>query len=79
MLDADGNATITGYKGNAWTLIIPKTLDGHKVVAIGRNAFANSQSKAYLETVVIPEGVTSIASGAFSGCWCCRRSRSPAR
>lgn len=68
MPDADGNATITGYKGNAWTLIIPKTLDGHKVVAIGRNAFANSQSKAYLKTVVIPEGVTSIASGAFSGC-----------
>lgn len=67
-VDDDGNATITGYKGNAWTLIIPKTLDGHKVVAIGRNAFANSQSKAYLKTVVIPEGVTSIASGAFSGC-----------
>lgn len=56
MPDADGNATITGYKGNAWTLIIPKTLDGHKVVAIGRNAFANSQSKAYLKTVVIPRG-----------------------
>ena len=67
-VDADGNATITGYKGNAWTLIIPKTLDGHKVVAIGENAFAKSQSKAYLKTVVIPEGVTSIASGAFSGC-----------
>lgn len=67
-VDDDGNATITGYKGNAWTLIIPKTLDGHKVVAIGRNAFAKSQSKAYLKTVVIPEGVTSIASGAFSGC-----------
>ena len=66
--DADGNAIITGYKGNAWTLIIPKTLDGHKVVAIGENAFAKSQSKAYLKTVVIPEGVTSIASGAFSGC-----------
>lgn len=67
-VDDDGNATITGYKGNAWTLIIPKTLDGHKVVAIGRNAFASSQSKAYLKTVVIPEGVTSIAYGAFSGC-----------
>ena len=67
-VDDDGNATITGYKGNAWTLIIPKTLDGHKVVAIGENAFAKSQSKAYLKTVVIPEGVTSIASGAFSGC-----------
>lgn len=67
-LDDNGNATITGYKGNAWTLIIPKTLDGHKVVTIGRNAFAKSQSKAYLKTVVIPEGVTSIASGAFSGC-----------
>lgn len=67
-LDDNGNATITGYKGNAWTLIIPKTLDGHKVVAIGESAFAKSQSKAYLKTVVIPEGVTSIASGAFSGC-----------
>ncbi len=66
--DADGNATITGYKGNAWTLIIPKTLDGHKVVAIGENAFANSQSKAYLKTIVIPEGVTLIDECAFMGC-----------
>ncbi len=67
-LDADGNATITDYKGNAWTLIIPKTLDGHKVVTIGRNAFANSQSKAYLKTIVIPEGVTLIDECAFMGC-----------
>ena len=68
MPDADGNATITGYKGNAWTLIIPKTLDGHKVVAIGENAFAKSQSKAYLKTIVIPEGVTLIDECAFMGC-----------
>ena len=67
-VDDDGNATITGYKGNAWTLIIPKTLDGHKVVAIGENAFAKSQSKAYLKTIVIPEGVTLIDECAFMGC-----------
>ena len=67
-VDDDGNATITAYKGNAWTLIIPKTLDGHKVVAIGRNAFSSSQSKAYLKTVIIPEGVTKIEPSAFQTC-----------
>ena len=67
-VDDDGNATITAYKGNAWTLIIPKTLDGHKVVAIGRNAFSSSQSKAYLKTVIIPEGVTKIEPNAFQTC-----------
>ena len=38
-LDDDGNATITGYTGNVSALVIPEEIDGHKVIALGDNAF----------------------------------------
>ena len=38
-LDDDGNVTITGYTGNVSALVIPEEIDGHKVIALGDNAF----------------------------------------
>ncbi|MCR5292783.1 MAG: leucine-rich repeat protein [Eubacterium sp.] len=64
-VDDDGNATITKYNGNASDLTIPDTLDEHKVIAIGKDAFAGNKSLRY---VTIPESVTSIGDGAFKDC-----------
>ena len=64
-LDDEGNATITKYQGNVSALSIPDTLDGHKVVGIGRDVFKN---KTQLRVVVIPDSVTSIGYNAFEGC-----------
>ena len=64
-LDKENNATITGYNGNVSALIIPETLDGYPVVAIGNSAFRN---KTALRSVVIPDSVVSIGAGAFARC-----------
>ena len=64
-LDDANRATITGYSGNATALYIPGEIDGHEVVAIGDRAF---QNRTDLRTVMIPDSVTRINIGAFSGC-----------
>lgn len=38
-LNADNQATITGYRGTAVNVFIPETLDGYPVVGIGQNTF----------------------------------------
>lgn len=64
-VDDDGNATITKYSGNVSALTIPDDVDGYPVVAIGANAFRGNE---YLQSVVVPDGVTSIGEEAFSEC-----------
>ncbi len=61
----NGTAEITRYSGQSGTVIIPETLDGHAVTAIGKEAFG---SCSYVTSVTIPDGVTSIGEYAFSGC-----------
>ncbi len=61
---ADGTI-ITDYNGSARWLALPATLGGYPVVEIGFNAFYNCQ---YLESIAIPDGVTTIKDGAFEGC-----------
>ena len=63
-LDEDGNATITGYSGSVSALAIPQTIDGHKVVAIGKGAFKGT----CLVNVTIPDTVTEIGDSAFAEC-----------
>ena len=64
-LNKDDDAVITKYRGNMRALVIPDTLDGHRVVSIGHKSFADNQ---YLNSVIIPDSVTTIASGAFGRC-----------
>jgi hypothetical protein len=54
--------TIIKSAGTARTLVIPETIDGKRVTAIGDGVFAN---KGLVE-VTIPGSVTSIGEGAFS-------------
>ncbi len=61
----EGEATVTGYTGNAAMLTIPSTLDGYPVTGIAKIAFENLSS---LTSVTIPSSVTHIENNAFSGC-----------
>lgn len=61
----DDYATITGYNGSGTVIAVPSTLDGYAVNAIGSRAF---EKNTKITRVVVPEGVTSIGSYAFSGC-----------
>jgi hypothetical protein len=62
---ANNQVTITGYTGTGGVVIIPASIGGAPVTAIGENAFLDSSS---LTSVTIPASVTSIGGGAFSGC-----------
>jgi len=59
------NNTITKYKGDVENLVIPDTINGQKITAIGEFAF-NFNSK--LITVTIPGTIEHIQSGAFCHC-----------
>ncbi|MCR5653550.1 MAG: leucine-rich repeat protein, partial [Ruminococcus sp.] len=64
----NNKAAITGYvtpKSFNGSLVIPSTIDGYTVTAISANAF---KDKNDITSVTIPASVTSIGSGAFSGC-----------
>jgi uncharacterized repeat protein (TIGR03803 family) len=57
--------TITGYTGLTNELAIPARLNGLPVTSIGSKAFAGNSR---LFNVTIPDSVTNIGEGAFTGC-----------
>jgi len=61
----DGTTAITGYTGEVEALVIPETLDGLSVTAIGDYAFLVCSS---LTSVTIPDSVCSIGANPFGGC-----------
>ncbi|MBQ8539432.1 MAG: leucine-rich repeat protein [Ruminococcus sp.] len=62
---SDGTAEISGYTGTATDIVIPSTIDGHKVTSVGNSAFLKD---SLLTSVEIPSGVTKIGDYAFGYC-----------
>ena len=56
-------ATITKYYGSVAAIIVPDTIDGYPVVAIGEGAFRENK---YLTAILIPDCITSIGDYAFA-------------
>lgn len=61
----DGKATVTGYRGTPTDIVIPDTLGGAPVTAIGAKAF---WSRDDLHSVTLPDTVTEIGDYAFRAC-----------
>ena len=61
----NGAVTITSYIGTAKNVVIPETIEGLPVIAIGENAFSG---RADLCSVVLSDRVCVIGWFAFSGC-----------
>ena len=57
--------TITSYRGGVSDLVVPETIRGVRVTAIGYNAFARNTSLVH---VTLPDTITAIESGAFAEC-----------
>jgi len=63
----NGEAIISGYKGEDETLIIPDQIGSNIVVGIGKDAFTTG--KAYkVKEYQLPETIRSIGAGAYHGC-----------
>lgn len=60
---ADGEVTITDYIGTSEHVLIPDTIDGLPVTALGHRAFYEKT----VTTVVVPDSVTEIGAACFSG------------
>jgi len=58
----NGGVTITGYTGKTRDVVIPRTINGEPVVAVGRIAFLRKG----LTNVTLPDTVTVIGTNAFS-------------
>jgi hypothetical protein len=57
--------SITAYTGAGGAVVIPASINGTPVMAIGDRAFS---SLSGLTSVTIPNSVTSIGSSAFQNC-----------
>ena len=61
--------TITGYTGAGGAVVIPASIGGAPVTAIGELAFSpDYQGIQSITSVTIPNSVTSIGNYAFNGC-----------
>jgi len=63
--DDGSNVTITGYTGTNGLANVPPVIDGMPVVSIGDYVFSNYPS---LTSVIIPDCVSGIGTGAFFNC-----------
>jgi hypothetical protein len=68
-LKASNEATITSYSGTGGTVAIPATIDGYPVKTVGGGwPPIFYENNATVTSVIIPDGVTSIAQSAFNSC-----------
>ncbi len=63
--EINDSVKITNYTGSAESVNIPAEIDGLPVVGIDREAFSKNES---IESVIIPDSVTTIGVLAFWGC-----------
>ena len=63
----ENEITITGYKGKAEnSLVIPDTISGYPVTAIGNGAFSYCTNIS--GQLILPEAIRDIGDSAFQGC-----------
>ena len=73
-LQAEGSYWVTDCEMGVTSVEIPSTYDGVPVTGIGANAFADC---SWLESIIIPEGVTVIGNQAFLRCLALKEVRFP--
>ncbi len=64
-LRGDGTAELKKYNGHETQIIVPTELGGVQVTSIGAYVYENNKT---IESVTIPDGITTIGDRAFGGC-----------
>ncbi|MBQ2957313.1 MAG: leucine-rich repeat domain-containing protein, partial [Clostridia bacterium] len=72
---SDGTLCITLYKGPGGEVVVPDSVNGKKIAAVGAEAFSGNES---VQSVVLPDSVLEIGDKAFFGCKNLERVRIPA-
>lgn len=62
----DGTWKIVQYEGTDPNVVVPETIDGKAVTAIGKMAFANAVIE--VESVTLPDSITTLEDNAFFDC-----------
>lgn len=65
IVQEDGTAKITDYKGMDEVLTVPAEISGYRITSIGLWAFNGSNN---ITSLILQEGLTSIGECAFFGC-----------
>ena len=60
-----GSVTLTSYNGTDSEPVIPSSIGGRNVTAIGEECF---RGNAKIKKIVVPEGITAIGDYAFEAC-----------
>lgn len=68
----DGEAVVTGYRGNDRSIVVPETLGGCPVTVIGEAAFGSMGNFAKNVSVTLPSTLKRIETDAFRNCWTLR-------
>ena len=69
---SDGEATVTGYRGTGRNIVVPETLGGCPVTAIGVAAFGNMGNYAGNMTLTLPSTLKRIERDALRNFWSLR-------
>ncbi len=67
-IENNGEITVTSYTGTKKSVVVPSQIDGHKVTAIGENAFSGTS----VEEIILSDGIKTIDWFAFCGCYTLR-------
>ena len=63
--DVNGGVSITGFNGSNEIVVIPQSIEGKRVVSIGKNAFVNNST---IRGLKISDSVHTIGDSAFMNC-----------
>ncbi len=64
-INEDNTATVTAYNGNDAVVIMPDSLDGHIISALGRRVFFNNSN---MTSITVPLTVKNIGEENFASC-----------
>lgn len=68
--DSQGDyINIVSYSGKDSTVVIPSKIDGIPVKSIGYYSMSRGSYNETIESVIIPEGITTISTNAFRSCY----------
>lgn len=61
----ENKVTIVKYTGNETNVVVPSTIEGMAVNAVGEKAFADNK---FITSIYIPDSINEVSDGMFSGC-----------